>query len=188
MKRYIQEDSLSNIDSIAKKLKEESKIFFKFVGFKKQFCFNLGLAEKIHAASTALGNRKLEVVRDFLEELDSDIKKHNKLIRLTDKSAAGWDLVSEYFLDELASAFDLQSIIRGTEQRALRKRKDRQQQKWKSTVKQSRHLPPPLHLLINISIQLQALFSLLYVYWQSKTWRDLFRVLSATLLEVPVAG
>ena len=97
MKRDIQEDSLSNIDSIAKKLKEESKISFKFVGIKKQFCFNSGLAEKIHAASTALGNRKLEVVRGYLEELDSDIKKRNKLLRLTDKSAAGWDLVSEYF-------------------------------------------------------------------------------------------
>ena len=131
LKCDIQEDSLSNIDSIAKKLKEESKISFKFVGIKKQFCFNSGLAEKIHAASTALGERKLEVVRGYLEELDSDIKKRNKLIRLTDKSAAGWDLVSEYFLDELASAFDVQSIhvVRGTEQRALRKRKDRQQQK-----------------------------------------------------------
>ena len=93
--------------------------------------------EKVHAASTALGKRKLEVVRGFLEELDSDIKKRNKLIRLTDKSAAGWDLVSEYFLDELASAFDVQSIVSGTEQRALRKRKDRQQHKGKSTVKQS---------------------------------------------------
>ena len=103
LKRDIQEDSLSNIDSIAKKLKEESKISFKFVGIKKQFCFNSGLAEKVHAASTALGKRKLEVVRCYLEELDSYVKKRNKLIRLTDKSAAGWHLVNEYLSDELAS-------------------------------------------------------------------------------------
>ena len=94
---------LSNIDSIAKKLREESKISFKFVGIKKQFCFNSGLVEKVHAASAALGKRKLEVVRGYLEELDSDIKKRNKLIRLTDKSAAGWDLVNEYLSAELAS-------------------------------------------------------------------------------------
>ena len=42
LKRDNQEDSLSNIDSIAKKLKEESKISFKFVGIKRQFCFNSG--------------------------------------------------------------------------------------------------------------------------------------------------
>jgi len=40
LKRDIQEDSLNNSDSIAKKLKEESKISFKFQGNKKQFYFN----------------------------------------------------------------------------------------------------------------------------------------------------
>jgi len=37
LKRDILEDSLSNTDSIAKKLKEESNISFKFEGSKKQF-------------------------------------------------------------------------------------------------------------------------------------------------------
>ena len=40
LKCDIQEDSLSNSDSIATKLKEESKISFKFHGNKKQFYFN----------------------------------------------------------------------------------------------------------------------------------------------------
>jgi len=40
LKRDIQEDSLSNSDSITKKLKEEPKISFKFEGNKKQFYFN----------------------------------------------------------------------------------------------------------------------------------------------------
>ena len=102
LKRDIQ-DSLSNSGSIAKKLKEESKISFKFEGNKKQFYSNSGLAEKVHSASTALGKRNFEVVRGYLEELDPDIKKRNKLIRLADKSAAGWDLVNEYLSDELAS-------------------------------------------------------------------------------------
>ena len=137
LKRDIQEGSLSNSDSIAKKLKEESKISFKFEGNKKQFYFNSGLAEKVQSTSTALGKRKLEVVRSCLEELDSDIKKRNKLIRLADKSAAGWDLVNEYLSDELASGSEDEKRIRRAEQRALRKRKDRQQQKGKSAVKQS---------------------------------------------------
>ena len=137
LKRDIQEDSLSNSDSIAKKLKEDSKISFKFEGNKKQFYFNLGLAENVQSASTALGKRKFEVVRGYLEELDSDIKKRNKLIRLADNSAAGWDLVNEYLSDELASGSEDEKRIRRAEQRALRKRKDRQQQKVKSSVKQS---------------------------------------------------
>ena len=95
LKRDIQEDSLSNNDSIAKKLKEDSKISFKFEGNKKQFYFNSGLAEKAQSTSTALGKRKFEVVRGYLKELGSDIKKRNKLIRLADKSTAGWDLVNE---------------------------------------------------------------------------------------------
>ena len=120
LKRDIQDESCSNTDSVAKKLKEESKITFRFEGNKKQFQFNSDLAEKVKSASVALGKRKLDLVKTHLEELDSDIKKRNKLIRLADKSAAGWDLVNEYLSDELASRSEV-------EQRALRKRSQRQQ-------------------------------------------------------------
>ena len=71
LKRDIQEDSLRNSDSIAKKLKEESKISFKFEGNKKQFYFNSGIAENVHSASTALDKRKPEVAKGYLEEIDS---------------------------------------------------------------------------------------------------------------------
>ncbi|CAH3035070.1 unnamed protein product [Porites lobata] len=84
---------------------------------KKQFQFNSDLAEK----------RKLDLVKTHLEELDSDIEKRNKLIRLADKSAAGWDLVNEYLSDELASGSEDEKRIRRAEQRALRKRNQRQQ-------------------------------------------------------------
>ena len=127
LKRDIQDESCSNTDSVAKKLKEESKITFRFEGNKKQFQFNSDLAEKVKSASVALGKRKLDLVKTQLEELDSDIKKRNKLIRLADKSAAGWDLVNEYLSDELASGSEDEKRIRRAEQRALRKRSQRQQ-------------------------------------------------------------
>ena len=169
MKRDIQEDSLSNSDSIAKKLKEESKISFKFEGNRKQVYFNSGLAEKVHSASTALGKRNFKVVRGYLEELDSDIKKRNKLIRLADKSAAGWDLVNEYLSDELASGSEDEKRIRRAEQRALRKRKDRQQHMTTESKVLSQAESAICHhhhfVCWSTSIQLQALFSLLYTYW-----------------------
>ena len=60
LKRDIQEDSLSNSDSIAKKLKEDSKISFKFEGNKKQFYFNSGLAQKVQSVQplSVKGNLK----------------------------------------------------------------------------------------------------------------------------------
>ena len=110
-KRDIQDELCSNTDSVAKKLKGKSKITFRFEGNKKQFQFNFDLAEKVKSASVALGKRKLDLVKTQLEELDSDIKKRNKRIILTDKSAAGWDF----------------SGSEADEQRALRKRSQRQQ-------------------------------------------------------------
>ena len=76
-------------DSVSKNLKEESKITFRFEGNTKQFQFNSDLAAKVKSASVALGKRKLDLVKTHLEELDSDIEKRNKRIRLTEKSAAG---------------------------------------------------------------------------------------------------
>ena len=79
------------------------------------------------SASVALGKRKLDRVKTHLEELDSDIKKGNKLIRLADKSATDWDLVNEYLSDELASGSEDEKRISRAEKRVLRKRSQRQE-------------------------------------------------------------
>ena len=98
---------------------------FRSEGNKKQFLFNSDLAEKVKLASVALGERKLDLVKTLLEELDFDIKKRNKPIILAEKSAAGLDLVNEYLSDELASGSEDEKCIRRAEQRALRKRSQR---------------------------------------------------------------
>ena len=63
LKSDIQDELCSNTDSVTKKLKEESRITFRFEGNKKQFQFNSDLAAKVKSASVALGKRKLDLVK-----------------------------------------------------------------------------------------------------------------------------
>ena len=190
LKRDIQDESCSNTDSVAKKLKEESKITFRFEGNKKQFQFNSDLAEKVKSASVALGKRKLDLVKTHLEELDSDIKKRNKLIRLADKSAAGWDLVNEYLSDELASGSEDEKRIRRAEQRALRKRSQRQQKAKpsKQGYSQLQSSTATTAFRWPTFIILQTYFSYSCRFQQTKTKWYLFRLRLARSLEVSVSS
>lgn len=67
------------------------------------------------SACNALGKRKFYVVKSYLKELNLNIQKRNKPIRLADKSAAGWNLVNEYLSDELASRLEDEKRIRRAE-------------------------------------------------------------------------
>ena len=146
MKRDIQDELCSNTDSVAKKLKEESKITFRFEGNKKQFQFNSDfLAAKVKLASVALGKRKLDLVKTHLEELDSEIKKRNKRIRLTDKSAAGWDLVKSIYLTSWLAG---QRSSRGPFVHAANANRKRSHPS--KVIHNSNHLPQPPRLLANI--------------------------------------
>jgi len=143
LKRDIREEALNTTASVAKKLKEDSDITFKFEGNKKQFKFNSGLANQVSSATSALKRKRYDTVKSCLEELDKQIRKRNKLIRLADKSAAGWDLVSEYLSDELASGSEDEKRIRKAEQTALRKKNLRNQQRLKTARHQTNRVNQP---------------------------------------------
>ena len=61
---------------------------------------------------------------DSLNTASKDIKRRNRLIRIADKSEAGWAAVDEYLSDEVASGSEDKKKIRAAEQRVLRKKKN----------------------------------------------------------------
>ena len=129
LKDDLKEEARTSTDLAAKKLKETSELTFRYEGNKQQHKFNRGLADQVALVSKALERRNIAQATISLDELSKLIKRRNKLIRLADKSPAGWDLVNEYLSDELASGSDDEKRIRKAEQTALRKRNNKQRGK-----------------------------------------------------------
>ena len=64
-------------------------------------------------------SRATKAVTNMIE----DPQKRNKLIKIADKSPAGWNTIQEYLSDDLASDSEDNKKLKATEARALRKQK-----------------------------------------------------------------
>ena len=139
LKKEISEEQKLSTHSIIKKLKLDKEVSFRFSGNKKQFNFNSEIIESVEDSLQLVSQLKdvidledfettsfaapLLNLDEYLKHTQKLIKKRNKLIRIADKSEAGWAAVDEYLSNEVAFSPDDEKKIRAVETRALRKKR-----------------------------------------------------------------
>ena len=92
-----------NSSHLRKKIKEDTELSFRFKGNKKQFQFNEEILAKVETLEKHIIKGKTDSAIDKVSDIRKELNKRNKLIRMADKSQAGWACVEEYLSDELAS-------------------------------------------------------------------------------------
>ena len=130
-KNYLDEkvESLSSglVSRTATEIQKLSRVAeaekLKFAGNKDQFIFNSELCGTLDEVSDLLAAKQTEKAEEKVAELSKNLKRRQKIIKLADKSEAGWLAVKEYQTEELASDSEDEKRIRKAQERALKKKK-----------------------------------------------------------------
>ena len=111
---------------------------FKYKSNKLQFEFLSDLNDSIDDAKELLEAGSKRRLKSELDDISMKISKRQKVIRLADRSIAGWDTVNEYLTDELASGSEDDKKMRQAESRAITKKNRESKRKSNSTASTSR--------------------------------------------------
>ena len=110
-----------NMEPPAKKYKPDGHDI-KGKGNKDQFDFNTKISFAIKECQQQISRDNIEDPSANLTSIATKLKKRNKLIKLADRSPAGWSIVQEYEQDPMASDSDDTQKIRQAKQSAIRKK------------------------------------------------------------------
>ena len=99
-----------------------SNVEWNYKGNQRQFQFNLEQKEKLQEALDSIRNT---AAKSLVKEVIEALGKRNELIRLADRSEAGWRAVEEYITIEDVPDSDDDRQMRQAEQRAIRKKRRR---------------------------------------------------------------
>ena len=126
LKRGLKEHVSYKFDRSVKQLKTEPS--YKFEGSRVQYEFNAEVDKEVSRIKRAAASRDHSKIRGICYDIKGKIHKRNKLIKIADKSPAGCDTVKEYLSDELASDSEDEKKIRSSKNRALREKKQKDQE------------------------------------------------------------
>ncbi|MEW8544358.1 MAG: hypothetical protein AB2693_12560 [Candidatus Thiodiazotropha sp.] len=130
--------SAFNVAAEVKKLKTGKDLNWKYQGNKIQFEFNNEIDEIAKQTSWAVEHGKIDYCKELLKELTEKLRKRNKLIRIADSSAGGWDTVRLYEANPIASDSDDESKIYRAENRALKRKRSSSRGKTSTVTSGSR--------------------------------------------------
>ena len=109
--------------SETKKLRREAEASkLKKKGNLKQFLFNAELLDEVKSITEDLQTQDTDSANKTAKRTIKFIERRQKLIKLADKSEAGWLAVDEYESDELAEDSADEKRIRKAQDKAVRKK------------------------------------------------------------------
>ena len=91
-------------------------------GNNKQFLFNAEILDELDVITEELHSEDTESALKTTKRVGKFIQKRQKLIKLADKSEAGWLAVDEYESDELADDSADEKRIKKAQEKAARKK------------------------------------------------------------------
>ena len=135
LKRKLEAENGSRL----KKMKSLLDVSFNYNGNREQYLFNSEVKEGLEDICSLLQEEEvgIEMIEQRINQVLQKVEHRNKLIRIADRSEAGWETVREFQRDDLADDSEEERKIRASESRALQKikrKKLRRQQKPSAAV------------------------------------------------------